>query len=79
VGVSTITGNVTIYIVVVAYGLQAYHTTINPCALNLAGFCPMQEGPINLPLFNLPVGDALKEVPGQCSLDAHKAKVIDLG
>ena len=64
-GVSTITGNVTIDLVVYAYGLNIYSTTLNPCELNYQGLCPMSEGQINLPSSNIPIpASALKQVPG---------------
>ncbi|KAK5120639.1 hypothetical protein LTR85_005997 [Meristemomyces frigidus] len=64
-GVSTITGNVTIDLVVTAYGLNIYSTTLNPCELDLTGLCPMSEGQINLPQSNLPIpASALSQVPG---------------
>lgn len=65
VGVSTIQGNVTIDLVVYAYGLQAYQTTLDPCELNFQGLCPMSEGQINLPQSNVPIpSSALANVPG---------------
>lgn len=65
VGVSTISGNVTIELVVDAYGLQAYKTTLNPCTMSdLEGLCPMNEGQINLNS-NIDVpASALADVPG---------------
>lgn len=64
-GVSTISGNVTIELVVTAYGLNIYTTTLDPCELDLEGLCPMSEGQIDLPTSNLPIpASALKEVPG---------------
>ncbi|KAI7611165.1 TRP-domain-containing protein, partial [Hortaea werneckii] len=65
VGVSTITGNVTIDLVVFAYGLRVYEHNLNPCDSDLTGLCPMNEGQINLPPSNLDIpGDALAQVPG---------------
>lgn len=65
VGVSTIQGNVTIELVVIAYGLNAYQTTLDPCELNFQGLCPMNEGQINLPQSNVPIpASALADVPG---------------
>ncbi|EMC92486.1 hypothetical protein BAUCODRAFT_292735 [Baudoinia panamericana UAMH 10762] len=65
VGVSTIQGNVTIDLVVIAYGLNVYQTTLDPCTMGFQGLCPMSEGQISLPLSNVPIpGSALKEVPG---------------
>jgi len=64
-GVSTITGNVTIDLIVIAYGLNIYQTTLNPCTLDFSGLCPMSEGQIQLPQSNVPVPkSALSQVPG---------------
>ncbi|KAK5133496.1 hypothetical protein LTR08_007633 [Meristemomyces frigidus] len=64
-GVSTITGNITIDLVVSAYGLNIYTTTLDPCALDFAGLCPMSEGQLNLPTSNVLIpASALKDVPG---------------
>lgn len=64
-GVSTITGNVTIDLIVIAYGLNIYQTTLNPCTLDFSGLCPMSEGQIQLPQSNVPVPkSALAQVPG---------------
>lgn len=65
VGVSTISGNVTIDLVVFAYGLRVYEHNLNPCDSDLTGLCPMNEGQINLPPSNLEIpADALSQVPG---------------
>jgi hypothetical protein len=48
-GVSTINGNVTIGVKALAYGLNIYSDTINPCeSTELRGLCPMREGPIQM-------------------------------
>ena len=64
-GVSTITGNVTIELAVVAYGLTVFTDTLNPCDdPDLNGMCPMREGPLNMNSnANLPLS-ALAQVPG---------------
>ncbi|KAI7209672.1 TRP-domain-containing protein [Hortaea werneckii] len=65
VGVSTISGNVTIDLVVFAYGLRVYEHNLDPCDSELTGLCPMNEGQINLPPSNLDIpADALSQVPG---------------
>lgn len=65
VGVSSITGNVTIELVVLAYGLSVYKTTINPCDSNdFQGLCPMNEGQINLNSNADIPASSLKQVPG---------------
>lgn len=68
VGVSSITGNVTIQLVVIAYGLHVYKTTIDPCdpSKNLQGLCPMNTGQINLNSNAEISAENLKDVPGRC-------------
>ncbi|EME46267.1 hypothetical protein DOTSEDRAFT_70309 [Dothistroma septosporum NZE10] len=64
-GVSSITGNVTIELVVLAYGLSVYKTTINPCdSDDFQGLCPMNEGQINLNSNAEIPADSLRQVPG---------------
>jgi hypothetical protein len=63
-GVSSITGNVTAQLEVIAYGFTILNDTIDPCAENLAGFCPMQTGQINIET-NIDVpSDVSSQVPG---------------
>ncbi|KAK4503780.1 hypothetical protein PRZ48_004695 [Zasmidium cellare] len=65
VGVSSITGNVTIELIVLAYGLNVYKTTINPCdSDDFQGLCPMNEGQINLNSNADIPASSLKQVPG---------------
>lgn len=45
-GVSTINGNVTFQALVQAYGYTLFNQTLDPCALNLLGICPMTAGKI---------------------------------
>jgi hypothetical protein len=72
VGVSTITGNVTIEVFVSAYGLQVYKTTVDPCdSVDFKGLCPMNAGPITLNSnFNDIPKDTLKQVPGRWQMKA---------
>ena len=50
VGVSSIQGNVTIDLSVLAYGYPALSQTLDPCksSLNLQGLCPMSTGQIDI-------------------------------
>ncbi|GAB7355601.1 hypothetical protein MBLNU459_g6329t1 [Dothideomycetes sp. NU459] len=64
VGVSTITGNVTIDLRVTAYGLSIYKTTINPCNEGLQGLCPMSEGQINVNSNVALPASAVADIPG---------------
>jgi hypothetical protein len=65
IGVSSITGNVTIDLAVFAYGLQVYTQTIDPCdSEDLSGLCPMNVGQINLQSNAQIPGDQLSKVPG---------------
>nr|OQO19979.1 hypothetical protein B0A51_11380 [Rachicladosporium sp. CCFEE 5018] len=63
-GVSTVQGNVTIELVVFAYGLKAYTKTIDPCQSNLEGLCPMQQAPLNIKSNTQVPADALRQIPG---------------
>ena len=64
-GVSSISGNVTAQIEVIAYGFNILNDTLDPCELNLSGFCPMQSGnQLNIET-NIVVPDSItKRVPG---------------
>ncbi len=65
VGVSSISGFVTAEIQFFAYGYLAVKQSIDPCDQKLTGMCPMNTGPIQLPLSNIPVSpDAVKKLPG---------------
>ena len=64
VGVSSIQGNVTVYIEVIAYGYTAVNQTLDPCTAGLGGFCPMSTGQINIQS-NLVVGSSIaSRIPG---------------
>src|SRR5882757_8378889 len=64
IGVSSLAGNVTAQLEVIAYGFTILNDTLNPCEMGLAGFCPMQTGQINIET-NIDVPDSVaKEVPG---------------
>ena len=69
-GVSTISGNVTVTIDVSAYGYQIIQKTLDPCELNLDGFCPMSSGPLNI-LSNIAVpASVVQDIPGMRALSA---------
>lgn len=66
IGVSSITGNITIELAVFAYGLKVYTTTINPCeSTQLHGMCPMAEGQLNMNSNAQIPKSALHSVPGE--------------
>jgi hypothetical protein len=65
-GVSTVQGNVTIDLVVFAYGLKVYTQSLDPCTSNLDGLCPMQQAPINIKSNAVIDSDSLKKIPGKC-------------
>jgi Transient receptor potential (TRP) ion channel/ML-like domain len=48
VGVSSITGNVTAELHVIAYGYNALREKLDPCLMDLGGLCPMNTGQINI-------------------------------
>ena len=64
-GLSSISGNVTAQIEVIAYGFTILNQTLDPCEMQLSGFCPMQSGSqINI-VTNIDIpDDAAAQVPG---------------
>jgi hypothetical protein len=48
VGVSSISGNVSFGIDIIAYGISIYQKNINPCDVGLNGMCPMTNGPLDI-------------------------------
>ncbi|KIY03268.1 uncharacterized protein Z520_01735 [Fonsecaea multimorphosa CBS 102226] len=63
-GVSSIVGNVTAQLEVIAYGFTILNETLDPCSMDLSGFCPMQTGQIDIQT-NIDVpSDVAKQVPG---------------
>ncbi|KKY14598.1 hypothetical protein UCRPC4_g06685 [Phaeomoniella chlamydospora] len=64
VGVSSIQGNVTAVLEVIAYGYTALKETLDPCEMDLSGLCPMSTGQINIES-NIEVSDSVIEnIPG---------------
>lgn len=64
-GVSSLSGNVTANIQLIAYGFTVLNETIDPCTSGLTGFCPLQAGPIPNIDTNFPVpSDLKKNIPG---------------
>jgi Transient receptor potential (TRP) ion channel/ML-like domain len=64
VGVSSIEGNVTAELQVIAYGFTALKQTLDPCTMDLGGLCPMSTGPIDINS-NIPIGqDVITKIPG---------------
>lgn len=64
IGVSSITGNISAQLQLIAYGFTVLNETINPCDENLPGLCPMSAGQISLPA-NIDVPQSvLKDIPG---------------
>ena len=64
VGVSSITGNVTAQLEVLAYGFLIVNETLDPCQLGLAGMCPMSTGQIKLDAV-IPISSSVEtRVPG---------------
>ncbi|KAL3448246.1 hypothetical protein BJX65DRAFT_307112 [Aspergillus insuetus] len=56
VGDTKITGNVTAQIHLFAYGYEAINEPLNPCKVKaLKGFCPMNAGPLELTMSNIPI------------------------
>jgi Transient receptor potential (TRP) ion channel/ML-like domain len=64
VGVSSIQGNVTAELQVIAYGFNALRQTLDPCTMDLGGLCPMSTGQINIQS-NIDIDpDVIKKIPG---------------
>lgn len=64
VGVSSIQGNVTAQLEVIAYGFVAVNQTLDPCTMDLSGLCPMSTGQINIESnVNIPK-DVSRQIPG---------------
>ena len=65
VGVSSISGNVTAEIELIAYGYTAVKQTVDPCKLKLDGLCPMNTGQINIQTNFQNISDAIiSKIPG---------------
>lgn len=63
VGVSSIQGNVTAELQVIAYGLTALTQNLDPCTMDLGGLCPMSTGQINIQS-NIVIGqDVIDKIP----------------
>ena len=64
VGLSSISGFVTADLEVIAYGLNIFKHSLDPCKNNLQGMCPMNTGQLNIKS-NFPVSsDVVRKVPG---------------
>lgn len=66
VGVSTIQGNITAMVEVIAYGYTAVRQTVDPCKLDLEGLCPMSTGQIDLHTnFQNITDEVISKIPGR--------------
>ena len=64
-GFSSISGNVVAIVQVIAYGFNIVNATVDPCTMDLPGFCPMSKGPFQLAPSTFPLtADTLKQIPG---------------
>jgi hypothetical protein len=63
-GVSSISGNVTIQVEVIAYGYTVTRQSINPCDKGLQGLCPMNTGQIPLHSTMTVPADVIGQIPG---------------
>lgn len=63
-GFSSISGNIVAVVQVIAYGFTIVNETVDPCKMDLPGFCPMTKGPFALAPSTIPLGeDTLSQVP----------------
>ncbi|EEP75732.1 conserved hypothetical protein [Uncinocarpus reesii 1704] len=64
-GISSIEGNITAVVELIAYGFTALKENVNPCDLELEGLCPMNKGQIKLESnINNLSPDIINKVPG---------------
>ena len=63
VGVSSIEGNVTAELQVIAYGFEALKQTLDPCTMDLGGLCPMSTGQINIQSNIVIPQDVIDKIP----------------
>lgn len=64
VGVSSIEGNVTAELQVIAYGYTALTERLDPCTMDLGGLCPMSTGQINIQSNIIVSPDVSNQIPG---------------
>ncbi|KAF7173041.1 hypothetical protein CNMCM5623_005142 [Aspergillus felis] len=63
-GVASISGKVTAELILTTYGYEALRIELDPCEMNLAGLCPMNSGPIDVPRADILVSeDVAKQIP----------------
>lgn len=63
VGVSSIQGNVTAELEVIAYGFTALKQKLDPCTMRLRGLCPMNTGQINIQSNIMIPDDVIQHIP----------------
>jgi len=64
VGVSSIQGNVTAELQVIAYGFTLLKQKLDPCTMHLRGLCPMNTGQINIQSnIDIP-NNVIQRIPG---------------
>lgn len=77
-GVAAISGKVKAEIILTAYGYTALRKELDPCEMNLAGLCPMQAGPIDVPNANIDLPeDVVSKIPSKCSQARRRVKRKD--
>lgn len=81
IGITTINGNVSISLTLIAYGLSVLTKTLNPCDANLAGLCPMSTGQLDLPGTLQVPQSVINSIPGIAysipDLDAKVTVIIN--
>lgn len=58
-GVASISGKVKAELILTVYGYAALRKELDPCEMNLAGLCPMQAGPIDVPTANIAIPESV--------------------
>ncbi len=64
VGVSSIQGNVTAELEVIAYGFTIVKQKLDPCTMHLQGLCPMNTGQINIQSNIMIPDNVIQKIPG---------------
>ena len=76
VGVSSIQGNVTAELQVIAYGFTVLRQKLDPCTMHLRGLCPMNTGQINIQSnIDIP-NEVIQRIPGMWLLEVSFEQLL---
>lgn len=78
-GRSTISGNVTFTLEVIAYGYTVISKTIDPCTVHgFEGMCPMSQGPVDLGSHSDVGKDVSNNIPGTLFPDIFRCRMAHI-